>query len=83
MTILCYKKDSTHLLQVFVTVDELALMRVLKFVGLDVLPQSLDDDRSGLSVDAQHTSQPGVQLELRGLFGTQKDRFDMKPTTNV
>lgn len=60
---------SIHLLQVLVTVDELALMGVLEFVGLDVLPQGLDDDRSGLGVDTQHTSQTGVQLELRGLFG--------------
>ena len=67
-------KDSTHLLQVFVTVDELALMGVLELVGLDVLPQSLNDDRSGLGVDTQHTSQPGVQLELRWLFGTQKNK---------
>lgn len=58
---------STHLLQVFVTVDEFALMRVLEFVSLDILPQGLDDDRSGLGVDTQHTSQSGVQLELRGL----------------
>lgn len=74
--VVCYVTKglrSTHLLQVFVTVDELALMRVLKFVGLDVLPQGLNDDRSGLGVDTQHTSQPGVQLELRGLFGKQKD----------
>ncbi len=47
-------------------------MRVLEFVGLDVLPQGLNDDRSGLGVDTQHTSKPGVQLELRGLFGTQE-----------
>ena len=60
-------KHSTHLLQVFVTVDELPLVRVLEFVGLDVLPQGLNDDRSSLGVDTQHTSQPGVQLELRGL----------------
>lgn len=59
--------ESTHLLQIFVTVDELALMRVLEFVGLDVLPQGLNDDRSGLGVDTQHASKPGVQLELRGL----------------
>lgn len=56
-----------YLLQVFVTVDELPLMRVLEFMGLDILPQGLDDDRSGLGVDAQHTGQSGVQLELRGL----------------
>lgn len=68
--------SATDLLQVFVTVDELALMRVLELVGLDVLPQSLDDDRSGLGVDAQHTSQPGVQLELRGLMGTEREITD-------
>lgn len=58
------EKLSTHLLEVFVTVDELALMRILEFVCFDVLPQSLDDDRSGLSVDTQHTGQSRVQLEL-------------------
>lgn len=58
---------SAYLLQVLVAVDELALMRVLQFVGLHVLPQSLDNDRSGLSVDPKHTSKPGVQLKLRGL----------------
>lgn len=60
-----------HLLQVFVTVNELALMRVLEFVSLHILPQGLDDDRSGLGVDTQHTSQPGVQLKLRGLDQSQ------------
>lgn len=58
---------TTHLLQVFVTVDKLALMWVLEFVCLDVLPQGLNDNRSGLSVDPQHTGQTGVQLKLRGL----------------
>lgn len=58
---------SAYLLQILVAVDELALMRVLEFVGLHVLPQSLDNDRSGLSVDPQHPSKPGVQLKLRGL----------------
>lgn len=54
-------------MQVFVTVDKLSLVRVLEFMGLDVLPQSLDDDRSRLGVDAQHAGQSRVQLELRGL----------------
>lgn len=63
---------TTHLLQILVTVDELALMRVLQFVGLHILPQSLDDDRSGLGVDPKHTSQPGVQLKLRGLDGKKR-----------
>lgn len=60
---------STHLLQVLVAVDELALVRVLQFVGLHILPQSLDNDGPGLGVDPEHASQPGVQLELRGLDG--------------
>lgn len=58
---------SSNLLQILVAVDELALVRVLQFVGLHILPQSLDNDWSGLSVDPEHTSKPGVQLELRGL----------------
>lgn len=58
---------SAYLLQILVAVYKLALMRVLQFVGLHVLPQSLDNDRSGLSVDPEHTSKPGVQLKLRGL----------------
>lgn len=70
---MCEKSNCAHLLQVFVTVDELPLMWVLEFVGLHVLPQGLNDDGSGLGVDTQHTGQSGVQLELRGLCGTQKD----------
>lgn len=66
---LCMKQDSAHLLQVLVTVDELALVGVLEFVGLDVLPQGLDYDRSSLGVDPQHAGQARVQLELRGLIG--------------
>lgn len=58
---------SAYLLQILVAVDELALMRVLQFVGLHILPQSLDNDRSGLSVDPEHTGKPGVQLKLRRL----------------
>lgn len=42
-------------------------MGVLELVGLDVLPQGLDDDRPGLGVDAEHASQARVQLELWGL----------------
>jgi len=57
------------LLQVLVTVDELALVGVLELVGLHVLPEGLDDDGPGLGVDPQHASQPGVQLELWGLQG--------------
>jgi len=63
---------TTHLLKIFVTIDELALVRVLEFVGLDILPQGLNDDRSGLGVDTQHTGQSGVQLELRGLYDEEE-----------
>lgn len=54
-------------MEVLVTIDELALMGVLQFVGLHVLPQGLDDDRPGLGVDAQHAGESGVQLKLRRL----------------
>lgn len=56
-----------NLLEVFVTVDELSFMRVLEFVGLHILPQSLNDHRPGLSVNPQQPGQAGVQLILRGL----------------
>lgn len=39
-------------------------MRVLQLVGLDILPQSLDDHWASLSVDPQETSQAGIQFEL-------------------
>ena len=54
-------------MQIFVTVNELALMWVLELMSLDILPQGLDDDGPGLGVDPKHTSQAGVQLELRRL----------------
>lgn len=60
--------NGIDLLQILVTVDELSLVRVLELVGLDVLPQSLDDDGPGLCVDPQHPSETGVQLELRRLI---------------
>lgn len=46
-------------------------MWVLQFVCLHVLPQSLDDDGSGLGMDAQHACQSGVQLKLRRLQRAQ------------
>lgn len=55
---------SRYLLEVFVTNDVLPLMRVLQLVGLDILPQSLDDHWASLSVDPQETSQAGIQFEL-------------------
>lgn len=57
----------TYLLEVLVTVDVLLVMRVLQLVGLDVLPEGLDDAGAGLSVNAKQASQARVQLKLRGL----------------
>jgi len=54
----------TYLFEVAVTVDELALVWVLQLVCLDVLPESVDDDRPCLSVHAQQARQPRVQLKL-------------------
>lgn len=62
-----------YLLEVFVAVDELTLMWVLQFVRLHILPQSLDDDRSGLGMNAQHACQSGVQLKLRRLQRAQDE----------
>ena len=42
-------------------------MGVLELVGLDVLPEGLDDDRTGLGVYPQQPGQPRVQLKLGGL----------------
>lgn len=70
---------STHLLQVLVAVDELALVGVLQFVGLHVLPQSLDNDRPGLRVDPEHASKPGVQLKLRGLDENNRNVLSDNP----
>lgn len=45
-------------------------MGVLELVGLDILPQSLDDHWTGLSVNPQETSQAGIQFELGRLKQT-------------
>ena len=55
---------NVYLLEVFVTVDVLLVVGVLQLVGLDVLPQRLDDAGPGLGVDPQQPGQAGVQLEL-------------------
>lgn len=56
-----------YLLEVLVTVDVLLVVGVLQLVGLDVLPESLDDAGAGLRVDAKQAGQAWVQLELGGL----------------
>lgn len=66
------KTDKTHLLQVLVTVDVLALVAVLQLVCLNVLPEGRDDDRAGLCVHPQQACQPGIKLELVGLVVKQQ-----------
>ena len=56
-----------HLFEVLVAVDVFAFGGVLKPVGLDVLPQSVDDDRPSLGVNAQQTRQTQIQFELHRL----------------
>lgn len=62
---------SEDLLQVFVTVDELALVRVLQLVSLDVLPQGADDDWTRLRVHTEQSGQSWVQFELQRLVVQQ------------
>lgn len=57
-----------HLLEVLVTVDVLLVVGVLQLVGLDVLPEGLDDAGPGLRVNAEQAGQARVQLELRRLW---------------
>ena len=54
----------TYLFKISVTVDVLSLVSVLQFVCLNVLPQSIDDHWSCLSVYPKEPRQPGIQLEL-------------------
>jgi hypothetical protein len=60
------------LLQVLVAVDELALVRVLQLVSLDVLPQGADDDRARLRVHPEQSRQSRVQFELQRLVVEQQ-----------
>lgn len=45
--------NQAYLLKVLVAVDVLLVMRVLQFVGFDVLPEGLYDTGAGLCVNAQ------------------------------
>lgn len=57
-----------YLLEVLVTVDVLLVVGVLQLVGLDVLPEGLDDAGASLSVNAEQASQARVQLKLGRLW---------------
>lgn len=61
-------KKLPHLLEVLVTVDVLLVMRVLQLVGLDVLPEGLNDAGASLSVNAKQARQARVQLKLGRLW---------------
>lgn len=59
--------NQAYLLEVLVTVDVLLVMRVLQFVGFDILPEGLNDTGASLCVYAEQTSQTWIQLKLRWL----------------
>merc|ERR1719312_1628358 len=61
-----------NLLQIGVTVDIFLLVLILEFVGLDVLPQGGDDDRSCLGVNSQKSGKPLIKLELQRLIIKQE-----------
>ena len=44
----------------------------LQFMGLDVLPQSRDDDRTRLGVNPEESSESRIKLELKRLIIQQK-----------
>lgn len=62
-----------YLFEVFVAVDEFALVGILQPVSLDVLPERRHDGRSGLSVQSQQTRQPRIELELHRLSEKRMD----------
>ena len=62
-----------YLLEIWVTIDKLLLVRVLQLVGLDVLPQGVDDDGPSLGVHTQQPRQPRVQFELQRLVIQQQE----------
>lgn len=59
--------NQVYLLEVLVTVDVLLVMRVLQFVGFDILPEGLYDTGASLRVYSQQTSQTRIQFKLRRL----------------
>jgi hypothetical protein len=44
----------------------------LQFMGLDILPKGTNDDRTCLGVYSKESSQPRIQLELKGLIVQQQ-----------
>ena len=42
-------------------------------MGLDILPESRDDDRPGLSMNSEQPGQPLIQLELQRLVVEQEE----------
>lgn len=63
-SVICGPQRLPYLLEVLITVDVLLVMGVLQLVGLDVLPEGLDDAGASLSVDAEQASQARVQFKL-------------------
>lgn len=72
-----------YLLEVLVTVDVFLVMGVLQLVGLDVLPEGLDDAGAGLSVNAEQARQARVQLKLGGLRRRRTETRRNRITTRL
>lgn len=60
------------LLQEEIVVDSIAIDRILQFVGLDVLPERLDNLGTGLVRNAENFGQTRMQLESHRLVVEQK-----------
>lgn len=64
--------NQAYLLEILVTVDVLLVMRVLQFVGFDILPEGLYDTGASLCVYPKQTSQTRIKLKLRRLHTGHK-----------
>lgn len=54
----------SYLGEVLVTVDMLSLVRILQLMLFYILPEGVNNLRSGLGVNAEKTRQTGVQFEF-------------------
>ncbi len=68
--------NQVYLLEVLVTVDVLLVMRVLQFIGFDILPEGLDDTGASLCVYSQQASQTRIQFKLRRLHTEHKAQIN-------
>lgn len=57
-------KPHHYLLEIFIAIDVLPFVGILKFVCFDILPQCRDDDGSRLGVHTQQAGEARIQFEL-------------------